>query len=89
MNPPPHQKWSSAAFGLAGVCLAAIALAKLFGFATPALSGVLMAGIVISGTAAWIIQARQKCPHCGEPYGYGVRIMNAHRCRKCGGDFSG
>ncbi len=89
MNPPPHQKWSSAAFGLAGVCLAAIALAKLFGFATPALSGVLMAGIVISGTAAWFIQARQKCPHCGESYGYGFRLVNAHLCRKCGGDLSG
>ena len=89
MNPPPHQKWSSAAFGLAGVCLAAIALAKLFGFATPTLSGVLMAGIVISGTAAWFLQARQKCPHCGELYGYGFRIVNANLCRKCGGDFNG
>ncbi len=89
MNPQPHQKWSSAAFGIAGLCLAAIALSKLFRFSTPALSGVLMAGIVVSGTAAWIIQARQICPHCGEPFGYGVRIMNADRCRKCGGDYRG
>ena len=89
MNPPPHQTWSSAAFGLAGVCLAAMALANLFGFSSAQLSRVLMAGIFISGTAAWIIQARQKCPHCGEPYGYGVRIGKTHLCRKCGGDFSG
>jgi len=89
MNPQPHQKWNSYAFGLAGICLAALALANLFGFSTPALSSVLMAGILISGTAAWIIQARQKCPHCGEPYGYGIRIMKANLCRKCGGDFSG
>jgi len=86
MNPQPYQKWSSYAFGLAGICLAVLALSKLFGFATPALSGVLMAGIVISGTAAWLIQARHTCPHCGEPYGYGIRIVNAHLCRKCGGD---
>ena len=89
MNRQPYQKWSSAAFGLAGICLAAIALSNLFGFATPALNGVLMVGIVISGTAAWIIQARQKCPHCGELFGYGIRIMNTDRCRKCGGNFSG
>jgi hypothetical protein len=89
MNPPPHQKWSSAAFGLAGLCLAALALSTLFGFATPTLSRVLMAGIFISGTAAWIIQARHICPHCGEPYGYGVRIVNSHLCRKCRGDIRG
>jgi hypothetical protein len=89
MNPQPHHKWSSAAFGLAGLCLAALVLASVFDFATPALSRVLMAGIVISGTIAWVVQARQKCPHCGEPYGYGVRIVKAHLCRKCGGDFSG
>jgi len=86
MNQPPYQKWSSYAFGLAGICLAALALASVFDFASPALSSILMAGIVISGTAAWIIQARHKCPHCGEPYGYGVRLVNAHLCRKCGGD---
>ena len=89
MSPQPHEKWSSAAFGLAGICLAALALANLFGLTTPRLNGVLMAGILISGTAAWIIQARQKCPHCGETYGYGVRIVKANSCRKCGGDFRG
>ena len=89
MSSQPHQKWSSAAFGLAGICLAALALANLFALTTPRLNSILMAGILISGTAAWIIQARQKCPHCGEPYGYGVRILKAHLCRKCGGDFHG
>jgi hypothetical protein len=89
MNPPPHQKWSSAAFGLAGLCLAVLAFSILFRFSTPQLSAVLMAGILISGTAAWVIQARQKCPHCGERYGYGVRIGKANLCRKCRGDFSG
>ncbi|MDH3196041.1 MAG: hypothetical protein OEL78_07000 [Hyphomicrobiales bacterium] len=89
MNSPPYQKWSSAAFALAGICLAVLALATVFGFASPALSAVLMAGMVIAGTAAWAVQARQKCPHCGEPYGYGIRIVNTHRCRKCGGDFRG
>lgn len=89
MNPPPYQKWSTYAFGLAGLCLAVLALSVLFGFSTPQLTRVLMVGIVLSGTAAWIIQARQKCPHCGEPYGYGVRIGKANLCRKCGGDISG
>ncbi len=86
MDQPPYQKWSSAAFGLAALCLGGIALSNVFGIATAQLNGVLLAGIFISGTLAWVIQARQKCPHCGEPYGYAFRIVNAHLCRKCGGD---
>ena len=87
MKLQPYQKWSTIAFGLAGLCMAALAISILLGFSSPQLSRVLMAGIFISGTAAWIIQARQKCRHCGKPYGYGVRIVNSHRCRKCGGDY--
>jgi uncharacterized membrane protein AbrB (regulator of aidB expression) len=89
MIPSPHQKWSNYAFGLAGICLAAIALSTLFRFSTPALTGTLMIGIVISGTAAWILQARQKCPHCGELFGYGIRLGKTDRCQKCGGKYSG
>ena len=89
MIPQPYQKWSTAAFAFAALCLAAIALAKVFGIATPTVNGVFMAGIVVAGTAAWIIQARQTCPHCGKPYGWGFRIVKAHLCRHCGGDFRG
>lgn len=86
---PASRQWSSYAFGLAFACLMAIALSQIFGFASPQLSTVLMIGIVVSGTAAWAIQARQTCPHCGTLYGYGFRIVNAHICRSCGGDFRG
>ncbi len=86
---PPYQKWSSYAFGLAGLCLAVLALANVFGFTSRALNSVLMTGIFVAGTAAWIVQARQICPHCGVPYGYRIRIVNANICRKCGGDLSG
>lgn len=84
---PASRQWSSYAFGIAFACLMAIALSQVFGFASPQLSTILMIGIVISGTAAWAIQARQTCPHCGTLYGYAFRIVNAHICRKCGGDF--
>lgn len=84
---PASRQWSSYAFGLAFACLMAIALSHVFGIASPELSTILMVGIVISGTIAWAIQARQNCPHCGTLYGYGFRIVNAHICKKCGGDF--
>lgn len=87
MKPLPYQKWSSYAFGLAGICLAAIAFATLFKFSTPMIRGVLMAGIIVAGTAAWLLQAREKCPHCGKPFGYAIRIGNTDRCRKCGGNY--
>ena len=86
---PASQQWSNYAFGLALVCLAALALSHGLGFATPLLSGILMIGIVISGTAAWAIQARQPCPHCGALYGYRFRVTNTHLCPTCGADLRG
>lgn len=89
MTPQPYQKWSSYAFGLAGICLALLALANVFGFTSPVLNSALMGGILVSGTAAWIVQARQTCPHCGESYGFRIRIVNVNICCKCGSDIRG
>ena len=89
VNAPPHQKWSTAAFGLAALCLAGLALSSVLGMATATVSLVLLGGILVSGTLAWTLQARHKCPHCGHRYGYGLRIVRANSCRRCGGDTRG
>ena len=85
---PPQgiERWSNAALLVAVASLGAIAFFNAFGLDTPTINTVLMIGIMISGTVFWAIQARQPCPHCGAPYGYGFRIVNAHICRSCGGD---
>jgi hypothetical protein len=67
--------------------LLGLAMSHVFGLATPELSLFAMAGIVISGTAAWFIQAKQPCPDCGQLYGYRFRFVNARICRNCGGEF--
>lgn len=85
---PPQgiERWSNAALLVAVTSLGTIAFFNAFGLDTPTINTVLMIGIMISGTVFWAIQARQPCPHCGAPYGYGFRIVNAHICRSCGGD---
>lgn len=82
-----YQKWVSRVYGLAALCLLVLALGEAFGFATPLLRTVTMVGIVLAGTAAWVMQAKRVCPNCGELYGYAIRIVNANICRKCGADF--
>lgn len=82
-----YQKWVSRAYGFAGLCLGLLAVAEAFGFASTPLRSVTMIGIVIAGTAAWIMQAKRVCPGCGRPYGYAIRIVNANICNKCGADF--
>lgn len=82
-----HQKWVSRAYAFAGACLFALAIAEVSGHATPLLRTLLMLGIAASGTVAWIMQAKRKCPECGQLYGYGIRIVNANVCRHCGADF--
>lgn len=81
------KKWSSLASSIAVLSLLFLAVMHVFGFATPQLSVIVMGGIVLSGTAAWLIQAKQPCPECGQLYGYRFRFMNARACRHCGGEF--
>ncbi len=81
------QNWVSRAYGFAAFCLAALAILEITDRATPFLQTMLMAGIVLAGTAAWAMQAKRKCPKCGEVYGYHFRIVNANVCRKCGAEF--
>ncbi len=81
------QRWTSRAYGFAGVCLFALASAEFFGFSTPELRSVLMLGILAVGTASWVLQAKRKCSNCGRLYGYHLRIVNANKCRRCGFEF--
>ncbi|GBE44309.1 MAG TPA: hypothetical protein ENH05_04030 [Rhizobiales bacterium] len=82
-----HQRWVTRAYVFAGACLFALAMAEFFDFATPRIQTILMLGIVAAGTAAWILQAKRKCPNCRQPYGYHFRLVKANMCHKCGADF--
>lgn len=82
-----YQNWVSRAYGFAGLCLGLLAVSEALGFASTPLRAVTMVGIVIAGTAAWVMQAKRRCPNCGHLYGYAIRIVNANICRKCGADF--
>lgn len=87
---PEHlrwQKWISRAYAFAAACLGALALVEVVGAATPLVRTLLMIGIVLAGTAAWVMQAQRKCPQCGEQYGYHFRFVRANICRKCGAEF--
>jgi len=81
------QRWTARAYGLAGACLFALAIAEFFNFATPPLRTFLMLGILAAGTAAWVMQAKRKCASCGRLYGYHFRIVKANTCRYCGAEF--
>ena len=83
----PSKKWSSYASAIAVLSLLVLALAHVIGVVTPTLSVIVMGGIVLSGTTAWLVQARQPCPQCGKLYGYRFRFVNARMCRNCGGEF--
>lgn len=82
-----YRRWIARAYGFAAVCLGALAVLEAARAATPLLRTLLMVGIAAAGTAAWVMQARRKCPNCGKPYGYHLRIVNANRCRHCGAEF--
>jgi hypothetical protein len=82
-----YQRWVTRAYGFAAFCLAALAVVEITDTATPFVQTLLMMGIVLAGTAAWVMQAKRKCPQCDELYGYHFRIVNANRCRKCGAEF--
>lgn len=82
-----YQRWVSRAYAFAAACLFGLAIVEAFGMATPFLRTLLMVGIGASGTVAWIMQVKRKCPKCGQLYGYAIRIVNANVCRYCGTDF--
>ena len=82
-----YEMWVTRAYGFAAFCLAALAVVEITGNATPFVRTLLMLGIVLAGTASWVLQAKRKCPQCGVLYGYHFRIVNANKCHKCGADF--
>lgn len=89
MSDTRHETWNNLAFGLGAVCLLIIAMTEALGLSTPMLRNILIGGMIVSGTAMWLIQARTHCPHCGKMFGYHFRILRANRCRNCGGDVRG
>jgi hypothetical protein len=82
-----YQKWVSRAYAFAAACLFALALAEFLDFATPKIQTLLMLGIMLAGTAAWILQAKRKCHNCGQLYGYHFRLVKANMCHKCGAEY--
>lgn len=81
------EAWLNASFWLAAACLGGLAVAEISGAGTPLLRGLLMIGVAAAGTAVIVMQARRRCPSCGAPYGYHLRIVNANSCRRCGAEF--
>lgn len=82
-----RQRWNSLCIGVAGVCLAGLMFGEALGLTEPWFRGLMMIGVAIGGTGAIIVHARRKCPNCGEPYGYHLRLVNMNTCRHCGAEF--
>ncbi len=80
--------WSSIASSITVLAVIALALMHIFDMATPKIDLAVLSAIVVSGTAAWLIQAKQPCPGCGKLYGYRFRFMHARICRNCGAEFN-
>lgn len=87
MNEYASRKWNSTAFAIAAICLLVLALMQVTGLESPAVTVVLIIGILFSGTIALVVQARQPCPECGTTYGYRLRLGTVDRCRTCGHEF--
>lgn len=81
------QRWISRSYAFAAACLFALALVEFFDAATPQIQTLLMLGIMIAGTAAWVMQAKRKCHNCGQLYGYHFRLVKANMCHKCGAEY--
>lgn len=84
---PTSKAWSSLASSVTVLAVIALALMHLLDLATVELNLLVLSAIVVSGTAAWLIQAKQPCPDCGRLYGYRFRFVNARHCRNCGAEF--
>jgi hypothetical protein len=82
-----YQRWVSRAYAFAAACLFVLAIAEMLNWATPLNRTLLMLGIAAAGTAAWVMQAKRRCPNCDAPYGYHFRLVKANTCRKCGAEF--
>lgn len=78
---------SSLASSITVLAVIGLALMHVLGFATTALNMIGLGAIIVAGTAAWLIQAKQPCPGCGKLYGYRFRFMHARTCRSCGAEF--
>lgn len=81
-----EERWTNIAIAISAVCLMVVAVAEAIGFHSTELRYAMLAGIIVSGTIVWIIQARKVCPHCGKRFGFSFRIFKTYQCRNCGGD---
>jgi len=82
------KRLSSIASSVTVLAMIGLAVMHVFDFATPELNLAVLGAIVVSGTAAWLIQAKQPCPGCGQLYGYRFRFLHARNCRNCGAEFN-
>ncbi|MGH1477175.1 MAG: hypothetical protein ACRBM6_00355 [Geminicoccales bacterium] len=84
---PSSKMLSSIASSVTVLAVILLALMHVLGFATAELNTLTLSAIVIAGTVAWLIQAKQPCPGCSRLYGYRFRFMHARICRHCGAEF--
>lgn len=85
-EPPRRRPLSPLATGIALAAIALLALAELTGQATAGLRLVLMVLVGLAGTLVMIRMAQRRCPHCGIPAGYSLRVTRTDRCRRCGAE---
>lgn len=86
MDEKTDRKLTTSASVVAGTCLLVLALVHVFGLSRTEIDLALIGGLVAAGTVVWVVQAQRKCRKCGTAYGYRVRLLRSHVCRKCGAD---
>lgn len=89
MTDKQGEKLTTIAIIFGAICLMGLAFAETFGLTGPSVRYAMLAGVVGAGTIMWVVQARKHCPHCGEIFGFSLRLLKPYECRKCGGDIRG
>ena len=76
----------SAFVRLATAALFVLVATEATGYSSLPVRAGTMIAIAIAGTGLYVLQARRRCPNCGKPDGFHLRITSADRCRHCGGE---
>lgn len=81
-----QQQYYTAFVRLATAALLVLIAAELTGYSSLTVRVGTMVAIAIAGTGLYVLQAQRRCPSCGKPDGFHLRIMSADRCRYCGAE---
>ena len=71
---------------LAMAALLVLMVTEVTGYSSLSVRAGTMIAIAIAGTGLYVLQARRRCPNCGKPDGFHLRITSADRCRSCGAE---